>query len=198
MNKTMQAKPETSSSDDKRKFIGHVLAAVSAKLDARRIGAGPLAELRRMAWGEFPPSFWRFYLVNVPAVWREPQDHGDDRIDLAWASLLRAMAEASPDPHKPDKRRTFGAVLAETKYAEARFVHFLRAEDRDLARETRTAAAWLARAGQKANWREPAELILGRIGHIRRIGGSDVKISHPDTVTHRLARDYFRVQAAAS
>ncbi len=183
---------ETPAPDKTPEFIGRVVATVSGALNADRIGTGRLAELRRMAWKEFPPSFWDFYLRNVPAAWREPEDRDNDRVDLAWASLLRAMAEAAPDPHRSDE--TFGAALAKTGYAEARFVRFLRAKDEDLARETRIAAAWLSGAGQKANWREPTELILGRIAP----GVRGLKIRPPNTVTHRLARDYFRVQAATS
>ena len=191
MNDMTHAEPGAPSSSEAPEFIGRVVATISSALDAERIGTGRLAELRRMEWQKFPPSFWNFYLKSVPVEWRKPGGRDDDRVDLAWASLLRAMAEAAPDPHKHDKSKTFGAALAETGYAESRFVRFLRAEDRDLAREALAAAAWLARAGQKANWREPAELILGRIGSIRHL-------PHPDTVTHRLARDYFRVQAASS
>ena len=191
MNDMTHAEPGAPSSSEAPEFIGRVVATVSSALDAERIGTGRLAELRRMEWQKFPPSFWNFYLKSVPVEWRKPEGRDDDRVDLAWACLLRAMAEAAPDPHKYDKSKTFGAALAETGYAESRFVRFLRAEDRDLAREALDAAAWLARAGQKANWREPAELILGRIGSIRRL-------PHPDTVTHRLARGYFRVQAASS
>ena len=191
MNDMTHAESGAPSSSEAPEFIGRVVATISSALDAERIGTGRLAELRRMEWRKFPPSFWNFYLKIVPVEWRQPEGRDDDRVDLAWASLIRAMAEAAPDPHRYDKGKAFGAVLAETGYAESRFVRFLRAEDRDLAREARTAAAWLASAGQKANWREPAELILRRIGRIRHL-------PHPDTVTHRLARGYFRVQTASS
>lgn len=197
MNDMTHAESGAPSSSEVPEFIGQVVATISSALDAERIGTGRLAELRRMEWRKFPPSFWNFYLKIVPVEWRQPEGRDDDRVDLAWASLLRAMAEAAPDPHRYDKSKTFGAVLAETGYAESRFVRFLRAEDRDLAREARTAAAWLAGAGRKANWREPAELILGRIGRFGRFGHG-LEIHHPDTVTHRLARGYFRVQTASS
>lgn len=170
--------------------LGRALGRVSAALRPERIGAGALAELRRMNWREFPPGFWRFYLEHVPIEWREPAGGPADRIDLAWAGVLRAMAEAAPDPHNADP--SFGAALAKTGYAEMRFVRYLRADGEELARETRTAAAWLARNGRRASWREPAELVLGRIGRIR------AGVRHPNGVTHRLASDYFRAQAAAS
>lgn len=192
MNDIVRGELDAPASASKPEFIGRVLTTVSHALNADRIGTGRLAELRRMAWGEFPPSFWEFYFTNVPAAWREPEDRDDNRVDLAWASLLRAMAEAAPDPHRSNEG--FGAALAKTGYAESRFVRFLRAEGQDLARETRIAAAWLSGTGQKASWREPAELILGRIAR----GNHGLKIRPPNTVTHRLARDYFRAQAATS
>ena len=176
--------------------ICRVVGKVWHALDANRIGAGRLAGIRRMAWREFPPGFWEFYFKHVPEQWRQPAGDDNDRADLAWAALLRAMAEAAPNPHANDT--AFGAALAKTGYAEARFVRFLRADGEDLAREARTAAAWLAGKGQNANWREPAkfwrepaELILNRIGPF----GSDRRTSPSDVVTHRLARDYFRAQA---
>ena len=189
MNDTAHVDIKSTSSDDAPEFIGRVVGKVSHALDADRIGAGRLAEIRRMAWREIPPSFWEFYFAYVPTQWRQRAGGDDDRVDLAWAALLRAMAEAAPNPHAKDM--PFGTALAETGYAEARFVRFLRAEGEDLAREARTAAAWLGGKGRKANWIEPAELILGHIEWF----GSDGGIRSSDVVTHRLARDYFRAQA---
>ena len=191
MNDAAHADVKGPSSADAPEFIGRVVGKVSHALDADRIGAGRLAEIRRMAWREFPPGFWEFYFSHVPAQWRQRAGAGDDdRVDLAWAALLRAMA-AAPNLHANDT--AFGAALADTGYAEARFVRFLRADGEDLAREARTAAVWLAGKGQKgkANWREPAELILNRIGRFGSYGG----IRRSDNVTNRLARDYFRAQA---
>ena len=184
--------------------LGRVIGRVSRTLRPERIGAGALAELRRMNWREFPLGFWRFYLEHAPIEWREPAGRPDDRIDLAWAGVLRAMAEAAPDPHVPNN--SLGAALAETGYAEMRFVRYLRADGEELARETRIAAAWLARKGRKADWRAPAELVLGRIGRLGRGVLRPDRVAHrlarrvlrPDRVAHRLARDYFAAQAAAS
>ena len=189
MNDAAHADIKGPSSADSPEFIGRVVGKVSHALDADRIGAGRLAGIRRMAWREFPPGFWEFYFKHVPAQWRQPAGDDNDRVDLAWAALLRAMAEAAPNPHANDT--AFGAALADTGYAETRFVRFLRADGEDLAREARTAAVWLAGKGRKANWREPAELILNRIGRFGSYGG----IRRSDNVTNRLARDYFRAQA---
>ena len=80
----------------------------------------------------------------------------------------------------------FGTALAATEYSEARFIRLVRARrDGDLPRELRVAAAWLSRANVKANWEEPAYLILGGISaryHTR----------HPQSIRHRISRDYFR------
>lgn len=177
------------------KGLGSVIGAISPQLDRERIGTGMLAELRRMAWGEFPPSYWHFALRNIPEQWRVTQ--GEDRqlkLDQAWAAILRAMAEGAPNPNAFGT--PFGKALAETGYAEPRFVRLLRADGDDLAREVRLAAVWLARAGAKASWVEPAELILARIGHLRKAG--ETWVAAPDATVHKLARDYFRAQAAQS
>ena len=94
------------------------------------------------------------------------------------------MVEMAPQPHSFE--RSFGEALAETGYSEPRFVRLLRAEGHDLAREARVAAAWLAaRADVKANWEQPARLLLGRpwLGLNTR----------DKAASHGLARSYFRV-----
>ena len=163
--------------------LGQVIAALSRRLNAERIGTGALAELRRITDDALPPAFWRLYLEMVPTEWRERGGHVDVHLDRAWAALIRAMVEMTPHPHSFD--RPFGAELATSKYSEDRFVRLLRAEGKGLARELRIAGAWLAHAGVKANWEQPAQLLLGQA---RR--ASDVR--------HRMARDYFRAAAKQS
>ena len=163
--------------------LGQVIAALSRQLNAERIGTGSLAELRRITDDNLPPAFWKQYLTNVPPEWRELDGHVNARVDRAWAAIVRAMAEMAPNPHSFD--RPFGEALAATKYSELRFVRLLRAEGEDLARELRVAGAWLARAGVKANWEQPAHLMLRHLG---------LKIHHR-IASHRMARDYFRFAA---
>jgi len=179
--------------DSSAKTLGQVMRSVSGHLDPDVIGSGLLAELRRMDWNEFPPGFWRFYLSYVPAEWREPGGYPPPDLDRAWATILRAMAECGPRPLA--FALSFGAGLAKTDYSEARFVRILRANGRDFARELRVAAAWLARNGVKANWVEPAELALVRLGNLRR-AGDQRWLRSADELTHRMARDYFRAAAA--
>ena len=169
--------------------LGSVVAALSRHLRAETIGTGALAELRRISDDNLPPAFWKRYLTDVPAQWREPGGQVDARIDRAWAGLIRGMVEMAPNPHSFEL--PFGATLAETDYSEQRFVRLLRAEGDDLAREVRIAGAWLARAGTGAvNWEQPAHLLLGRpwLGlHVRH------------TITsRRMARDYFGAAAKQS
>ena len=183
------AKTSAVKENDTPRSFGQVIAAISNNLDPERIGAGQFAELRRMAWNEFPTAFWHFYFGHVPRQHREPYGRPRQDIDLAWATVLRAMAEAGEKPHDPNAY--FGAVLAESGYSEQRFVRLLRAQGEDLGREMRVAAAWLAHARQRVNWLRPAELLMGRIG-------SGLNIQLPDAVVHSLARDYFRVAAATS
>ena len=169
--------------------LGSVVAALSRRLHAQVIGAGALAELRRITGDDLPPAFWKRYLMDVPAEWREPKGQVDPRVDQAWAGLLRAMVEMAPNPHSFE--RPFGELLADTGYSEHRFVRLLRAEGNDLAREVRVAGAWLAHAGAPvANWEQPAHLLLGRpwVG---------LRVRH--TITSRqMARDYFRATAKQS
>ena len=166
--------------------LGQVIAALSRQLNADRIGAGRLAELRRMTDDDLPPAFWKQYLMDVPTEWREPGGYVSAPVDRAWAALVRAMAEMAPNPHSFDQ--PFGAVLASTRYSEDRFVRLLRAEGEDLARELRVAGTWLAREGVKANWEQPAHLMLKHLG---------LKIHHR-AAAHRMARDYFRGAARRS
>ena len=170
--------------------LGQVVATLSRHLDAEIIGAGALAELRRITGHVLPPAFWKRYLTDVPPAWREPGGQPNARLDQAWAALTRAMVEMAPKPHAFDQ--PFGAALAGTEYSEHRFVRLLRADGEDLSRELRVAGAWLARAGNaKANWEQPAHLILGEAWH-------GLNVRSPISIRHHMARDYFRVGATQS
>ena len=182
----MNAQPDMLSDETgEPRNLGQVVAALSRHLDKSMIGAGDLAELRRIAGDDLPPAFWRLYLNPkvVPSEWREPRGSVKVRVDRAWAALVRAMGEMAPHPHA---NHPFGAALAASDYSEVRFVRLLRAEDDALARELRIAGAWLARAGvQAVDWEQPAHLMLRRLGlHVQ-----------DRAAAHRMARDYFREAA---
>lgn len=166
--------------------LGSVLADVANRLRPERIGAGSLAEIRRMVPGEFPPAFWRFYFAEIPGPWREPHGAPNEGIDRAWSVLLRSMAEMAP--RILDFDVPFGAALANTDYSEARFVRFIRADAEALPRALWEAAHWLAQKGRAVNWQPVAEAVLG---------GLALPVS-PEKARRRMARDYFRAQAARS
>ncbi len=164
--------------------LGQLLGRLSHQLHAGRIGAGSLAELRRMTRSNRPPAFWKLYLQIVPDVWREPGGRPDVRVDDAWAAIIRGMAEMAPDALAFG--RSFGAELSRAGYSESRFVRLLRADHADLAREFRVAAGWLGAKGAKANLTPVAELLLGR-----PYVGLDVR---PDYAARTLAHDFFRAE----
>ena len=166
--------------------LGQVIARLSQQLNAERVGTGQLAELRRMTGDDLPPAFWKRYLLDVPAEWRGPDGYVNVRIDQAWAALIRAMVEMAPNPHSFDQ--PFGGALANTDYSEDRFVRLVRAEGENLANELRVASTWLARANVKANWEQPAHLLLRDLR---------LNVNH-QIASHRMARDYFRVVAQRS
>lgn len=166
--------------------LGQLLGRLSHQLNADRIGAGSLAELRRMTRSDRPPAFWKLYLQIVPEAWRAPRGRPDSRVDDAWAAIIRGMAEMAPDAL--DFGRPFGTELSRAGYSEDRFVRLLRAQHPDLAREFRVAAGWLRSKGAKANLTPVAELLLGR-----PYVGLDVR---PDYAARTLAHDFFRAETA--
>jgi len=168
--------------------LGQLLGRLSHQLHAGRIGAGSLAELRRMTRSDRPPDFWRLYLQIVPEAWREPGGRQDARVDDAWAAVIQGMAEMAPDALAFG--RPFGTELSRAGYSESRFVRLLRAENADLAREFRVAAGWLGSKGVKANLTPVAELLLGRPYVGLNVG--------PEYVARTLAHDFFRAEAARS
>lgn len=171
--------------------LGQILKRVANQLVADRIGAGSLAELRRMTPEEFPPAFWRLYFEQVPETWRgESAGQGNPRVDRAWNVLVRAMAEMAPRPL--DFTVSFGGALAESGYSESRFIRLLRADREELPGELWTAARWLALNGSVGvNWQPAAELVLAPFRH-KGFSGSR------EAASHRLAGDYFRAQQARS
>lgn len=170
--------------------LGQVLRKVANQLDADRIGAGSLAELRRMTPEEFPPAFWRLYFEQVPKTWREPDGRANPKLDAAWNVVVRAMAEMAP--RALDFEVSFGGALADTDYSESRFVRLLRAEPGALPGELWNAARWLSLKGRTGvNWMPAAKLALATLA------GGGLPVSR-EGASHQLARDYFRAERARS
>lgn len=174
--------PETS---EFQKELGRTLGHLAAQLAPERIGSGALAEIRRMTTSSPPPAFWRLYLSVVPSGLRHTEMSRDDRRDLAWARLIRAMAESVGPSLRPAP--SLGTALMRTGYSEPRFVRLLRAGGDDLGRELRVAARWLATKGATPDWWLPAQLLFGRPPT-----GLPVNAERAE---RRLASDYFREQA---
>ena len=168
-----------------RQELGRTLGHLAAQLAPERIGPGALAEIRRMTTSSPPPAFWRLYLSVVPSSLRDTETFPNDGRVIAWARLIRAMAESGGPASGPLPR--FGAALARTGYSEARFVRLSRAAGDELGRELRLAARWLATKGSRAAWRLPAQLLLGRPATGLPV---DAEIA-----ARQLASDYFREQA---
>lgn len=117
-----------------RETLNRTVAGISGRLDADRIGTGPLAELRRMEplSGPLPPAFWRILFDAVPSDW-QGQSVMHER---GWALLVNAMALMAPHPHAVGQRP--GAALAETDYAEQRLSRLLRAEGTALEKDRKS------------------------------------------------------------
>lgn len=163
--------------------LARVLGRLAGRL--RRADPGTVAELRRIAPGDFPAAFWCLYFAVVPRDWREPGGMPSVSADQAWAAVIRGMVELGPTGL--DFRQPLGAALAESGYSEMRFIRLIRARGDDIGDEFRIAGQWLANKGFAADLRPAAEVVLG---HVCRGLAARVK---PYRAAHRMARDYFRV-----
>jgi hypothetical protein len=157
-----------------------VIRRLARRLNPDTLGSGPLAELRRMDPERTPP----------PAFWALMADvHPDrpERVDVAWAVIVQAMAEMAPDPHAPDAAP--GLVLAETGYAEGRFVRLLRADAAAVPSEARTLARWCRVKARPINW-----IAFGRFVLDRMSGRDDAA----EKTARRIARQYFGALSRAA
>lgn len=160
-------------------LLGSAIANLASRLNPDRIGAGPLAELRRMDVARLPPpAFWRLLLEYVPETLRPPP------AEPAWALLIGGMARMARKDRSPHAQRIgLGAVLAETDYAEPRLVRLLRADSDALVGELRAVCMWLDTKGRAVDWTLIAELVLGRAAKLRPFDA--------DCAARQIARDYF-------
>jgi CRISPR system Cascade subunit CasB len=160
--------------------IGGVIRLLVHERDEGGLSAGDRAELRRMdpLGAALPPALWR--LLTLPEVGtaigfvasgdREPTER-------AFAIVVQAIAEAGASSGTP-----LGKALAETGYAEARFVRLLRARGlEDVGFEARQAARWCAVKGAAFQVARFSRFILDAA--LMRKGA--------DRRAHVIARDYF-------
>jgi hypothetical protein len=149
------------------------------------LSSGDRAELRRMdpLDAALPPALWR--LLTVPEVETAIGivASGDrETAERAFAIVVQAIAEAGASGRTP-----IGRVLAETRYAEARFVRLLRARGReDVAFETRQAARWCAAKGAA----------FQVAGFSRFVLDAALVRKDADRRAHAIARDYFAAPQA--
>jgi len=142
------------------------------------LGRGDVAELRRLHPKDpSAPAFWKIaasYLAPARMLPRGGQLL--DEAERRWASILSAMAQTA-GLHRPGRR--LGNALAAAGFSELRFVRLLRARDKPLFQNVRTAAGYLAAKAEPLDCADIAYLVL-----------SDGR-PHSEAVRRRIARDYY-------
>lgn len=160
--------------------IGRLVRLLVHERDEGGISSGDRAELRRMdpLGAALPPALWR--LLTLPELATASGDR--ETAERAFAIVVQAIAEAGASSRTP-----IGRALAETGYAEARFVRLLRARGlEDVAFETRQAARWCAVKGTAFQITGFSRFVLDAA--LRRDGA--------DNRAHAIARDYFATPSA--
>jgi hypothetical protein len=170
--------------------IGRLVRLLMHEREEGGLSTGDCAELRRMdpLGPALPPALWRLLTLDdvdkaigiVTAA-----DRGT--AERAFAIVIQAIAEIGDPGSKP-----VGRALAETGYAEARFVRLLRARGRgrdleDVAFETRQAARWCAVKGAAIQVAGFCRFVLD--------AALDRKTA-ADERAHAIARDYFAAPKA--
>jgi hypothetical protein len=162
--------------------ITHLLSVLTRDRDAAGLSPGDLAEMRRMdpAGPAFPPALWRLLTANAVAGGVTALCGQRDQAERAFACLVLAMLEAGGSA----RGRSIGRALADTGYAEQRFVLLLRARGvREIAAEVRPAVRWCTTKGVRVRFDARGfggfilDAALGRSG--------------ADSKAHAMARDYF-------
>ncbi len=163
--------------------LGKVVNRLAGALE-RETTPGDLAALRRLDPDDpSNPAFWRIvvgHLVPVGALSEERRDR--DQAEACWAALLSGMAQMH-GLHVPGRR--LGRALAAAGLSELRFVRLLRARERQLLSEVRTAARYLAARAEPVDWVDFARLVLSH----------DTK--RAESVRRGIARDYYSAQEAS-
>jgi len=150
------------------------IARIARVIGSDRFPAGDRAALRRMVPTQAAPlSFYRFAVRHLDVGW-----DADPELQKDWITIVAGIALMSPGAHRPDQR--LGAVLAETKYSEARLERLLAAEG-DIRRTLLLRAArFLAAKRAACNWVDAAQLLLTRDPEKR------------EQIHRRIAKDYYQ------
>jgi len=164
----------------------HLLSMIEREREEAGLSPADRAELRRMdPQGTLPPALWRLLTANAVANGVTALGAEWEQAERAVASLVQVMLEAGgpPEPH------SIGRALAETNYAEQRFVLLLRARGpRDVAAQARTAVRWCTTEGIRVRFPDSGGRKNGFAAFIL-----DASLDRPgaDSRAHAMARDYF-------
>lgn len=184
----MSQATETALRDPVDVAVDRLVRLLVHERDDGGLSSGDRAELRRMdpLDAALPPALWRLLAVPEVETAIGIVASGDrETAERAFAILVQVLAEAGASGRAPS--RTIGKVLAETDYAEARFVRLLRARDReDVAFETRQAARWCATKGAAFHV----------AGFSRFVLDAALMRKDADRRAHAIARDYFAAPKA--
>jgi len=154
--------------------------------DEGGLSSGDRAELRRMdpLGAALPPALWRLLTLSEVETAIGIVAPGDrEAAERAFAIVVQAIAERGDSV----RIMRIGRVLAETGYAEARFVRLLRARGlEDVTFETRQAVRWCAVNG----------VAFQLAGFSRFVLDAALARKEADGRAHAIARDYFAAPKA--
>ncbi len=142
------------------------------------LSAGDVAALRRLDPDELSaPAFWKVVTAHVaPAGYLTETGAARTEAERRWAAAVGTLALLGTT-HRPNCR--LGRALAAAGYSELRLVRLLRARERQLFTEVRTAARFLAAKGEPVDATDLARLVL-----------SD-GMQHADEVRRDVAHAYY-------
>jgi CRISPR system Cascade subunit CasB len=163
------------------KSLGSLISWLSEVVQ-KRLSAGDVAELRRLAPGELSSAaFWRVCAqVLEPAGTLPASEPQRSIVESRWSVILQALALLG---HLHRSGASLGSSLAEAGYSELRFTRLLRARADLLPREVSGAVRFLASKGAAVDAAGIAGLVL-----------SEDRSDEEDT-RRQIARDYYRIEA---
>lgn len=176
----------------RQRFYGTVWRLAHALDSSQRetaFAAGDLSALRRED-GARSPTFYKLSTLLLADELGQLRGEVLDEAERRWARVVHLLARTGGQ-HRTGAP-SFGAALAQSGVAEARFLRLLRAEGDAVDAAARAALAPLV---QKATTFDPidlAALILSAPSPAWRFHHEDT-----DAVRRRVARDFYRAAAAA-
>ncbi|MCG7354430.1 MAG: type I-E CRISPR-associated protein Cse2/CasB [Roseomonas mucosa] len=164
-----------------------------AEPEAGGLSPGERAELRRADPRDaLTPVMWRLLTAPAIAAATKFSRTEQDRVERAWALLIRTMVEAGTS----EEARPVGQVLADphgtrelgAAYSEVRFLRLLRARGLgETAHHAGQAARWCAAHGAAACFTDR----YGADGFGGFLLAAALRQDAAERCTHAIARDYF-------